>query len=45
MFAGYALVYAAVANHGKYATDPWQGLFTDAYTEDKSSANSNQSNG
>lgn len=32
LFAGYVLVYAAVANRGVMATDPWLGLFTDAYT-------------
>lgn len=33
MFAGYTLVYAAVAAGGKFATEPWAGLFADAYTE------------
>lgn len=26
------LIYAAVANQGKFATEPWAGLFADAYT-------------
>ena len=33
MFGGYMLVYAAVAAGGKFATEPWAGLFADAYTE------------
>lgn len=32
LFAGYLLVYAAVANHGQFATEPWAGLLADAYT-------------
>lgn len=32
IFGGYTLVYAATANQGKFATDPWTGLFADAYT-------------
>lgn len=31
-FLGYVLVYAAVANHGRFATSPWAGLVADAYT-------------
>lgn len=31
LLAGYTLVYASVANHGKFATEPWAGLFGDAY--------------
>lgn len=31
LFGGYVLVYASVANGGKFATEPWAGLFTDAY--------------
>ena len=31
LLGGYVLVYAAVAGGGKFATDPWAGLFTDAY--------------
>ncbi len=34
VFAGYTLVYAAVANHGKYAQIPWLGVFRDAYGVD-----------
>lgn len=33
IFSGYALIYAAVAAGGKFATEPWAGLFADAYTE------------
>jgi hypothetical protein len=29
---GYLLVYASVANHGRFATHPYLGLFVDAYT-------------
>ena len=32
LFGGYMLVYAAVAAGGKYATEPWAGLYADAYT-------------
>jgi hypothetical protein len=31
ILGGYVLVYAAVANGGVMATNPWQGLFQDAY--------------
>jgi hypothetical protein len=30
-FGGYMLVYAAVAASGAFATEPWAGLFADAY--------------
>lgn len=30
--AGYLLVYAAVANGGRFAAAPWAGLMEDAYT-------------
>jgi len=30
-FIGYTLVYAAVANKGRFATTPWAGVFRDAY--------------
>lgn len=33
VFAGYTLVYAAVAKQGAFATDPWAGLFADAYED------------
>jgi hypothetical protein len=33
-FLGYLLVYAATANHGRFATHPWLGLVADAYTGD-----------
>ena len=32
LFSGYALIYAAVADGGKFATDPRLVLFADAYT-------------
>jgi hypothetical protein len=32
VFFGYTLVYASVAAGGKYATEPWAGMFADAYT-------------
>jgi hypothetical protein len=32
LFGGYLLVYAAVANGGKFASTPWEALRTDAYT-------------
>lgn len=34
LFTGYILVYAATANHGRYAQNPWAGVFADAYTDD-----------
>ena len=30
---GYTLVYASIANHGRFAADPWKGLVMDAYTD------------
>jgi len=30
-FIGYVLVYAAVANKGRFADQPWQSLREDAY--------------
>lgn len=32
LFGGYLLVYAAVAAGGRFATEPWAGLYADAYT-------------
>lgn len=32
VFGGYILVYAATARGGRFATEPWAGLFADAYT-------------
>lgn len=32
VFFGYMLVYASTAAGGKFATEPWAGLFADAYT-------------
>lgn len=34
-FGGYLLVYAAVANGGRFAAEPWEGLFNDAYTGER----------
>lgn len=34
LFVGYMLTYAAVANHGHYATNPWGGVVHDAYRDD-----------
>lgn len=31
-FLGYVLMYAATANHGRFATSPWLGVIGDAYT-------------
>ena len=31
VLAGYTLVYAAVANHGRFYANPWMGIFRDAY--------------
>ena len=36
---GYLLVYASVANSGRFASHPWAGLMEDAYTGDRSTAN------
>ena len=41
--AGYLLVYASVANHGRFALHPWLGLLADAYTGDTSTASSSSS--
>lgn len=35
---GYVLLYASVANAGRFATHPWAGLQEDAYTGDRSTA-------
>lgn len=32
VFGGYLLVYAATANSGRFATEPWAGVLADAYT-------------
>jgi hypothetical protein len=37
VFGGYVLVYAAVARGGRFATEPWAGLYEDAYTGDQTS--------
>jgi hypothetical protein len=39
---GWVLVYASVANSGRFATRPQAGLFEDAYTGDRSTANFGQ---
>jgi hypothetical protein len=31
MFGGYVLVYAGMANHGEFVSNPWAGIFSDAY--------------
>jgi hypothetical protein len=36
LFGGYVLVYAAVANSGEFATEPWAGVLADAYTTSQS---------
>lgn len=33
LFGGYTLVYAAVANGGKFAAAPWEALRRDAYDD------------
>lgn len=35
---GYLLLYAAIANGGRFAAHPWAGLQEDAYTGDRSTA-------
>ena len=32
VFGGYLLVYSSLANKGRFATEPWQAVFQDAYT-------------
>jgi len=36
VFGGYMLIYASVAHGGQFATEPWAGLYADAYTGDTS---------
>lgn len=31
IFIGYVLCYASIADHGKFATAPWEGLTGSAY--------------
>ena len=38
VMGGYVLVYAAIANHGKFATDPWLGVLADAYQDQPTTA-------
>lgn len=45
LFAGYTLVYAAVAKGGAFATEPWKGLFADAYSTGGSSSSGGGSGG
>lgn len=33
IFTGYILCYAAIANHGKFALSPLDGLHLDAYDQ------------
>lgn len=40
---GYVLVYASVANHGRFALHPWAGLLADAYTGDTGASASSSS--
>lgn len=39
VFAGYVFLYASTAAGGKFATEPWAGLFADAYTGAQISGN------
>jgi hypothetical protein len=34
LFFGYLLIYAAVANHGRFAAAPWQGVLHNAYRQE-----------
>ena len=38
LFAGYTLIYSAVANGGRFVTEPWAALLGDAYTDTSTSA-------
>jgi hypothetical protein len=40
LFIGYTLVYAAVANGGKFALNPWRALYEDAYAAGSSGSSS-----
>lgn len=42
LLGGYLLVYAAIAKNGRFATEPWEGLFHDAYVGNPDSSNKNQ---
>jgi hypothetical protein len=44
LFIGYTLVYAAVANGGKFALNPWQALYKDAYADGTSGSSSGSHN-
>jgi hypothetical protein len=44
-FIGYVLVYAGVANGGKFATQPWMGIIDDAYSQGASQSGSSGSGG
>lgn len=40
IFGGYIFIYAAVADSGRFATEPWASLYADAYTGQSSLATS-----
>lgn len=42
---GYVLVYAGVANGGKFATQPWMSIIDDAYSQGSSASSSSGSGG
>jgi hypothetical protein len=39
VLGGYILVYASIANSGIYATEPWLGVVSDAYTDPETYTN------
>lgn len=39
ILGGYILVYAAIAKRGRFAQQPWMGLFHDAYGVDEKQKN------
>lgn len=45
MLAGYTLIYAATANGGAFASNPWQGLWSDAYQQDSGAGAGSSSSG
>lgn len=42
ILGGYILVYAAVANGGKFYANPWMGVFRDAYGVDSAAGGATQ---
>lgn len=42
---GYTLVYAAVANGGRFAATPWEGFRSSAYDQQGSGSSSSGSHG